>query len=404
MSAFQSMVDEKGAATRDIRVAVVADRSAFRERVALLLDQAACSHPAIVYRGNLAAFFACGVASSVDVAVIAMEEEPGEAVVAQINALTRSTGVALVGDPRVVRKLTAADGMRARICLGCDDLTPNSLEAALAGLLRARASEDRLLRIVADQSGRMLQIRSVGARLGHEVDAVVHGFNAFAQQTADLVMDGATRRAMALAMDAVEGLESARDEFDRSLRAGRQALFGPADLNSAIETFVEDMSGAGARKVSVLTSSSPIFVQADGASVRRLLDCILRSWREARRPTDRLELLSWDAGAEAKLAVVFLGTPDDSAAQSADAAPAPASEFLSRLLRDLRPHVDACDARIGVDQSAKRREAAVSDPFVAEEARRAGLSACAWRFGVPRYRGGAALKPAPHDGLAERCK
>ena len=353
MSAFQSMVDEKGAATRDIRVAVVADRSAFRERVALLLDQAACSHPAIVYRGNLAAFFACGAASSVDVAVIAMEEEPGEAVVAQINALTRSTGVAVVGDPWIVGKLTAADGARARICLSRDDLTPNSLEAALAGLLRARASEDRLLQVVADQSGRMLQVRSVGARLGHEVDAVVHGFNAFARQTADLAMDGATRRAMALAMDAVEGLESARDEFDRSLRAGRQALFGPADLNSAIETFVEDMSGAGARNVSALTSSSPIFVQADGASVRRLLDCILQSWREARRPRDRLELLSWDAGAEAKLAVVFLGTPDDSAAQSADAAPAPASKFLARLLRDLRPHADACGARIGVDQSAR---------------------------------------------------
>ena len=182
---------------------------------------------------------------------------------AQINALTRSTGVAVVGDPWIVGKLTAADGARARICLSRDDLTPNSLEAALAGLLRARASEDRLLQVVADQSGRMLQVRSVGARLGHEVDAVVHGFNAFARQTADLAMDGATRRAMALAMDAVECLESARDDFDRSLRAGRRALFGPADLNSAIETFVEDMSGAGARNVSALTSSSPIFVQAE---------------------------------------------------------------------------------------------------------------------------------------------
>jgi hypothetical protein len=36
----------------------------------------------------------------------------------------------------------------------------------------------------------------------------------------------------------------------------------------------------------------------------------------------------------------------------ADAAPALASKFLARLLRDLRPHVDACGARIGVDQSA----------------------------------------------------
>jgi hypothetical protein len=352
MSVFQSKVSEKGAATRDIRVAIVADRRALWERVALLLDDATHRRPAISYRGDLPTFFANGIASSIDVVVIVLEEEPGEAVEAQINALTRSTGVALVGGPWVVRKLTAADGMRARICLNRDDLTPDSLEAALTGLLRARASEDRLLRIVADQSGRMLQMRSVGARLAHEVDAVVHGLNAFARQTADLAMDGATRRAMALAMDALEGLESARGEFDRSLRAGRHALFGPADLNSAIEAFVEDMASAGARKVSALTSSSPIFVRADGALVRRLLDCIVQSWREARRPTERLELLSWDAGAEAKLAIVFSRTPDDSAAQSADAAPAPGSEFLGRLLRDLRPHVEACGARIGVDQSA----------------------------------------------------
>jgi hypothetical protein len=353
MSAFQSKMDEKGVAPRDIRVAVVADRPALRARIALLLDQAACSRPTIIYRGGLAAFFARGGASCVDVAVIAVEEEPGETVAAQINALTRSTGVALVGDPWMVRKLMVADGMRARICLSRDDLTPNSLEAALTGLLRARASEDRLLQIVAGQSGRMLQMRSIGARLAHEVDAVVQTFNAFAQQTTDLAMDGATRRAMALAMDAVEGLESARGEFDRSLRGGQQALFGPADLNTAIEAFVENLSGAGARKVSALTSSSPIFVQADGASVRRLLDCILQSWRETRRPTDRLELLSWDAGAEAKLAIVFSRTADDfSAVHATDDAPAPASEFLTRLLRDMKPHADVCGARIAVDSGA----------------------------------------------------
>jgi hypothetical protein len=352
MSVFQSKVSEKGAATRDIRIAVVAERRALWERVALLFDEAKHIHPAISYRGDLPTFFANGIASAIDVVVIVLEEEPGEAAEAQINALTRSTGVALVGEPWIVRKLTAADGMRARICLNRDDLTPDSLSAALTGLVRARASEDRLLRIVVDQSGRMLQMRSIGARLGHEVDAVVHGLNVFARQTAEIAMDGATRRAMALAMDALEGLESARREFDRSLRAGRQALFGPADLNSAIEAFVEDVSSGGACKVSALTGSSPIFVQADSASVRRLLDCILRSWDAARRPTERFELLSWDAGAEAKLAIVFSRARDDSAAQSADAAPAPASEFVGRLLRDLRPHVEACGARIGVDQSA----------------------------------------------------
>ena len=348
MSAFHSNLGENGASREFMRVAIAAGRPALRERLALLLDAATPRSAEIIYRGDLAAFFASGRASSVDVAVIGVEEAPGEAVKAQIDALTRATGVALVGDPLLVRALTPADGMRARICLSRDDLTSASLAAALTGLLRARASENRLLRVVADQNGQAQQMRSAGARLAHEAGFVVRTLDALALEIGDCAMTGAAKRAIALAMDAAQGLEGACAEFEQPMNGlvGRQSLLGAADLSDEIDAFVGALSGAGARNVSALSSSGPIFVQADGVSLRRLLDRLLKSWRAARRPTDRLELLSWDAGAEAKLAIVISAEAFDFAGGLSDAAGAPAGEFLGRLRRDLKPYAEACGARI----------------------------------------------------------
>lgn len=352
MGAFQLIAGNKGAATRDIRTAVLADRPADRAIVALALDNAIGGRLAVTYRDDLTNFWANGGVSSVDIVLIVLDEEPTEAAKVRINALTRSAGVALIGRHPILVRLMAADGMRARTCLCRDDLTPNSLEVTVLGLLRARASEDRLLRVVADQNAQVQQLRHFGARLAQEIEVAVDAFGAVKREIADLAPNKRAKRALALAADAIEGLNDVCGEFDRSIGglAVQQALLAPANLNNVIDAFVRNISGAGARKVSALTSFDPIFVRADGASVWRILDCVLQAWRQARRPADRLELLSWDAGADAKLAVVFSrqasGRPVD---HWPDAIRASWLEFLSRLCQDLGAYVQMCGARMEAD-------------------------------------------------------
>ena len=355
MGAFQLTVSNGSAKARGIRTAVLANRPVDRADIASLLDKAMRGRLAAGYRGDLSNFWSSGKVSSVDVALILLDDEPTEIVKAQIGALTRSAGVVLIGAQHIVVKLMAADGMRARACLCRDDLTPNSLETAMHGLLSARASEDRLLRVVANQSAQVQQLRNSGARLAREIDIAVEAFGAFTREIADLAANRRTKRAMALAADAVAGLDEVRSEFDRSVRglAVQQALLAPANLNSVIEGFVRNMSGAGASNVSVLTSFDPIFVRADGASVWRLLDCVLQAWRQVRRPVDRLELLSWDAGADAKLAIVFSKhTNAFPTNEQPTAISASSPEFLRRLCQDLRLHAEICGARIEADRGS----------------------------------------------------
>jgi hypothetical protein len=340
---------------RDMRVAVIASRPADGRRIALMLDGAVQSRFVVANSDDLTTFLTSGAAAGVDIAVVMLESHPTEAVKAQINRLARSTGVALVGDPAVVLKLMAPDGMRARVCLPDEDLTPEVLEAALIGLLCARASEDRLLRVVADQARQVREMHGAGARLIREVGIAGDAFNVATREVADLPLNPGGVRAMALAADAIAGLEEASGEFKRAITglAAQQALLRPANLNNVIEAFVKNISGAGASKVSALTSFSPIFVHADGASVWRLLDGVLRSWRVGRAPTDRLELLCWDSGAEAKLAVVMSRSGDDLIAMDSGPADKSAgSKFLRRLRQDIAIHADECAARIEIERES----------------------------------------------------
>ncbi len=349
MNAFRPMMDAQSAASREIRVGVVADRAVEREQIATLVCMARHSRPTLAYCGDLAAFRAKGIAPSIDAAIVVVGDKPGEIFKAQINILTRSTAVVLVGDADVVMSLTAPDGARARACLSREELTAGSLEMALSALLSARASEDRLLQVIASQNGQIQQTRSAGGRLAREIDSVVEAFGALAQ---DKSRPAQGDRALALATDALDSLACAFGEFERSTKglAAQPTLLSSANLNSVLESFVKNLSGTGASKVSVLTSSNPIFVRADGPSIWRLLDRIVQKWREGRGPLDHLELLCWDAGADAKLAAVF-SMPDKTfvAAGAPQLDSARPQKFLQQLCQHLESFTEICGAGMEIN-------------------------------------------------------
>jgi len=124
---------------------------------------------------------------------------------------------------------------------------------------------------------------------------------------------------------------------------------GAADLNRVVEDFVR--ANAATSNVSAQTGCDPIFVRPAAAALRHLLETLLSSWRATAHPEDKLELLTWDSGAEARLAVVLTRIASETPAA------APAFIALRNIFRKLDPMVQAC----GVDVEASFAPTGESD-------------------------------------------
>jgi hypothetical protein len=118
-----------------------------------------------------------------------------------------------------------------------------------------------------------------------------------------------------------------------------------ADLNEIVEDFVRNCAAAGVGDISAQTGCDPIPVNLSAAALRDLLDTLQDAWRETRGPHDKLELLCWDSGPEARLAIVLTR----SSRNEHDSARAPAFIAMHNIFKKLQASPHACGAVIEAD-------------------------------------------------------
>ena len=332
------------AAPQGRAIAIVADRPADIARLEELVSSPALGDARIVYRGDLTGFAARQGPPPADLALLHIADALNPARCAAIEALTRRLKVLVIGDSEVVHSCGGVQAARTWAVVNSGDLCPSGLGSVIAVLTQARESEDRLLRAYGDQGARLHRIAKAAAFVPAAVErtkdaiwrlAGLAGMGAAANEAGD---------AVAQAFDVIDGLESLNDELVECLKMSPVAPVAAqaVDLNEAVEDFARGCAAAGVNSVSVQTGCDPIGIKAAAAELRHLLDTLMATWRETRQPNDKLELLAWDAGAEARLAIVL---SKNSSLEDAKAS-APASVTMHNIFRRLQPLALACGASV----------------------------------------------------------
>lgn len=323
-------------------IAIVADNSAEAARLADSIKTRGFDAARIVFRGALCDFTAQPGACGADLALVHLPYRPDAAHIAGIESLTRRLKVVITGDQATFDALRGLRAARAWAFLNEDDLTSSALENGILNLARARASEDRLLGAIGDQGDQIRHLSGAAALIGPAVER--------SKEAIWRLVGLAAARSTQAGEAAVEAFEIA-DEIEmlnealiQHLQTSRSSGFAPqtTDLNAVVEEFGRECLARGAERVSLQTGADPISIKPAAAALRSLLDTLLNVWRETRQSNDKLELLTWDAGHDARLAVVLTKSrPGETAA-----APEAGFSAMRSLFRTLRPMAVACGGAI----------------------------------------------------------
>jgi hypothetical protein len=332
MNAVCEALSVRTVAPRGGGIAIIADRPHEIARIERSLGRFGAGRP-IVYRGALGEFEASGG----EVVLLQAASQAGAARCAKIEALCRSCKLVLIGDSRLRDALSGVKSARAWAFVDCQNVSSNALNDAIASLERARASEDRLIRALCDQ----------GAQLRRLAGAAALAHPAFARSRAALDDAAASRldgEAASAAFDAADELQFLDGELGEALKSLERAqrLLVPVDLNQIVESFVRDNAAAGIANLSAQTGREPILVIPETDALRALLEAMLLVWRQTRHPHDKLELLTWDPGPQALLAIVLSHRCGSSGA----AVRAPAFIVLRDICRTLHPLAEGCGAHV----------------------------------------------------------
>jgi hypothetical protein len=332
MNAVCEALSVQPLAPRGGGIAIIADRSDDIARIERSLGGDGAGRRAIVYRGPLSEFETSGG----ELVLLQAALPPGAALCMRIEALCRHCRLVIIGDSRLRDALAGVKSARAWALVDSGDLSSKALNNAIIGLERARASEDRLLRALCDQGAQLRRLASAAA-LAHP---------AIARSRATLYHAAASRfdgEAARQAFDAADELQLLDEELGAALKSleSAQRAHGPADLNQVVEGFVRDNAAAGIADLSAQTGREPILVKLEASALRALLDGMLHVWRQTRHPHDKLELLTWDPGPRARLAIVLShGCAGDRLVR------APAFIILRNICRTLHPLAEACGVHL----------------------------------------------------------
>jgi len=326
-------------------IAIIADEPIDRTRLERLLRPRGVDVGIVVFRGALADFVARPGADGADLALLHLAHRPDAAQIADIESLTRRLKVILTGDQAAFDALRGLRAARAWAFLSEEELTSGVLEEAIRNLACARASEDRLLRRLGDQRDQVRCLAGAAALVGPAVERSKEAI----WRLVGLAAAGATQAGEAAveAFEIADEIEMLNEELIEHLQAPQSSGFAPqtTDLNGIVENFGRECLARGAQGISLQTGSDPISIKPAAAALRGLLDTLLTVWRGARQADDRLELLTWDAGHDARLAVVLT----KSRASERATAPETGVSAMRSLFASLRPMVVAVGGAIESD-------------------------------------------------------
>ena len=344
MRASSNVLSNRLASPQGCAIAIIGECSADVARIESLLNPRALGEARIVYRGAMRGFAAHQGALAADLALAPIDGELDPEQCAQIEALTRRLKVVVIGEGGAAKSCGGLQAARAWAFVESAGLSAGALESAIFTLTRARESEERLLKSLGDQGAQLRRLAQAAAFFPTAVEKT----NDAIWRLAGLAGMGAAAseagEAVAQAFDVVDDLTMLNEEFAECLKMSPVTHFAAnaTDLNEVVEDFAQDCAASGVKNVSVQTASDPIAVKPAAAALRGLLDTLMRTWRETRQSSDKLELLTWDAGAEARLAIVLSNSPaaGDRAGQS------PASVTMNNMFAALHPLAQACGASI----------------------------------------------------------
>jgi hypothetical protein len=206
-----------------------------------------------------------------------------------------------------------------------EDLGPAVLETAIRAVARARESERALIEILSGRNGVLSELRAVAQDL------------TLAERELTSRFAGApTGGAAALAAEAIAALAEAEARMASALAAIDTER--PSDLVALVDALVRRDGRPLDRGIGALTSEGPLWLAAPARETRALLVELLARWREERCVGDRLELIVWDAGENARIAAVISRAPNAPRARLAAS--------VRGLISALQPFASACGATI----------------------------------------------------------
>jgi len=343
MRAFQLAAASLKDARRALSIALASDSAAPAQWLMTALAQSALFAPSFVFNDVLADLGTRRAPLRTDLVVVLVGKSHSSAAAAALDELARAHPVLVIASRAAFRRFEGAQSWRTYGFLDRRDATPGALDSTIAGLLRARRNEDRVVRSLGEIAEQLREFRDAAARIDSAIEATLETSARFSGHVARIALGGAAARAAALSFDAVDGLALARQEFARDIAPRRPAPAATVDLNEVVDSYVRGQSETP-NELSALTSANPIPVAVDAAALRAMLDTVLAAWRRMRSPADKLEILTWDAGARAKLAAIIhrpiAGHGSDRAS---------AFMFARNLCRDLHPAAEACGAAVDAD-------------------------------------------------------
>jgi hypothetical protein len=291
-------------ASRALRVAVIGERVGGRRRVARLLAAARDLRHDIVFAGHAAEFSIDKAAAGIELAIVSTGKRSRGRFDALVAAWSRSMAVLVIADGGGLAEPDVTRG-RTFAILESGGLTASSLELAVANALRTRASEDRLLRMLADQASELTRLERANGAL---IDAAESAATA-ARRLCNLLdlreRESQLERASALARESIDGLAVVQLDSEAARKRRRKSR-EPAELNAIVsEAMQSDANRRGAEdEVSGMLSEHPVYANCEPGAARALVEQAIAAWRRQRQAGDRLEMITWDAGHEARIALV----------------------------------------------------------------------------------------------------
>ena len=345
MRAARQLFPANIAMPRGRAIAILADAASLA-RLESVVSGSTLGSISVVYRGTLRSFACREGDAAIDLVLLHLGETLDPRQCAAIEALTRRFKVVITGNRENLDAADAVQAARAWSFINLGDLSASVLDNTILGLERARHSEDRLLRALGEKSAQLPRVANAASLMPPVVERIgsaiwqLAGFASvthFASEAGD---------SAAVAFDVVDELNVLKGELAECVKMSNSANLAPraANLNEVVEDFARDCFTAGIKTISAQTGSDPIIVKPAATALRQLLDALLATWSEVRQPNDKLELLTWDPGHEARIAIVLTKASDTGAIERA-----PAHVTMRNIFRKLHPLAQACGVDVEAD-------------------------------------------------------